>query len=123
MTGTDMGSFVVVSIQLVSCALDLLRTRLPLIKSAHRTEIKDCVKTALATCGKRITIGIPNATKPEPHLPLAYAVETLGDITINATSAEQSVLSQLYAPLLVMLKTCHDSRLASSVLSVLAQLV
>ncbi|KAG0145330.1 hypothetical protein CROQUDRAFT_45903 [Cronartium quercuum f. sp. fusiforme G11] len=109
--------------RLVSCALDLLRTRLPLIKPAHRPDIEECVKAALSTCANRISIGITSPSEAELPLPLAYAIDILGDITLNSTSSEQSTLSQLYEPLLVMLGSCQDGRLSCAVLSVLSQLV
>lgn len=109
--------------RLVSCALDLLRTRLPLIKPAVRSELEECVKSAVATCGKRISIGITGPSESEPHLQLAYAVEILGDIALNSTSSEQSSLSHLYSPLVSMVKSCPHTSLAGTILTVLSHLV
>ncbi|EGF99404.1 uncharacterized protein MELLADRAFT_68623 [Melampsora larici-populina 98AG31] len=109
--------------RLVSCALDLLRTRLPLIKPSVRSEVEECVKSAIATCGKRISIGITGPSDSEPHLQLSYAVEILGDIALNSTNSEQSCLSHLYSPLVSMVKSCPHTSLAGTILTVLSHLV
>lgn len=111
------------SFKLVSCALDLLRTRLPLVKLAHREEIEECLQTAIAACGKRINVGIVGSSESEPHLSLFYAVETIGEIALHSTSSEQSALSQLYLPMAHILTSSSDPRLTCAILSVLCQLL
>ncbi|KAI8453473.1 hypothetical protein BY996DRAFT_4583098 [Phakopsora pachyrhizi] len=105
---------------LVPLILDLLRIRLPSITADHRSAIEPCIKEAISICGAYIRKGC--TSNPDENDYLLRSTETLGSITLNATASEESLLSQLYLPLLEIPSHSQDDRISLSVLKLLVQL-
>ncbi|MBW0465000.1 hypothetical protein O181_004715 [Austropuccinia psidii MF-1] len=107
--------------KLVSRTFALLRTRLLSVRPIHRPEVAPCVEAVIDICVDRIKKGIV-ASATEQRLTLLDAIETLGAIAEAPTPSEQSLLSQVYSPLLNILSHCQDNRITLAVLSLLIKL-
>ncbi|OAV98525.1 hypothetical protein PTTG_01832 [Puccinia triticina 1-1 BBBD Race 1] len=107
--------------KLMFFALDILRARLSSVKASQRPEIEMCVIEAIKICTTRIRGGF--AISPEESkVPLLHAIETLGEMAVNATASEQSLLSKAYDSLLSIPPSSDDARVAAAALSALVKL-
>ncbi|KAA1069647.1 snoRNA-binding rRNA-processing protein utp10 [Puccinia graminis f. sp. tritici] len=107
--------------KLVFCTLDILRARLSSVKASQRPEIEMCVMEAIKICTNRIQ-GSFAISSGDAKVPLLDAIETLGDIAVDATASEQSLLSKAYGSLLSIPPSSNDSKVTSAALSALVKL-
>jgi hypothetical protein len=76
---------------------------------------------AIKICTNRIQ-GSFAISSGDAKVPLLDAIETLGDIAVDATASEQSLLSKAYDSLLSIPPSSDDSKATSAALSALVKL-